>query len=79
MRKFLISLLLLFIAMGTVFFFGYIPFRLNQGNYGVVYTKNQWLESSCSCPRRIPMVLAGNIPDQPYSFSGKPGPTGGPP
>ena len=43
MRKFLISLLLLFIAMGTVFFFGYIPFRLNQGNYGVVYTKtNGW-------------------------------------
>ncbi len=43
MRKFMISLVLLLIAGGTVFYFGYVPFRIGKGNYGVVYTKtNGW-------------------------------------
>ncbi len=43
MRKFMISLILLLIAGGTVFYFGYVPFRIGKGNYGVVYTKtNGW-------------------------------------
>jgi hypothetical protein len=39
MKKFLLILTVLLLLAGTVFYFGWIQFRLERGVFGVIYTK----------------------------------------
>ncbi len=46
MKKFLLSLIILIILGGVVFYFGWIQFRIPEGHYGVVFTKTHGYEST---------------------------------
>ncbi len=46
MRKFLLSLIILIILGGVVFYFGWIQFRIPEGHYAVVFTKTHGYEGT---------------------------------
>jgi hypothetical protein len=74
MKKFLVSLLLLVIVGGVVFYFGWIQFELPPNIYGVVFTKTHGWEDSVVHPGdfewRWQRLLPTNL--KLYVFSAKP-------
>jgi hypothetical protein len=62
MKKFIFSLLLFAIIAGTAFFFGYIPFFLDSGELGVVYTKTDGWDNPVIIPGDFRWMWQGLLP-----------------
>jgi hypothetical protein len=62
MKKFIISLLFLLIISGTVFYFGYVSFRVPEGSYGVALTRTNGYDHPVIAPGSFRWMWQGLLP-----------------
>jgi len=62
MKKFIFTLVLLIIVAGTVFYFGYVSFRIPEGSYGVVLTKTNGYDHPVVTPGSFQWMWQGLLP-----------------
>ena len=62
MKKFIFTLVLLIIIAATVFYFGYVSFRIPEGSYGVVLTKTNGYDHPVLSPGSFQWMWQGLLP-----------------
>ena len=62
MKKFIFTLVLLIIVVGTVFYFGYVSFRIPEGYYGVVLTRTNGYDHPVLIPGSFKWMWQGLLP-----------------